>query len=85
MTIAKHKKELAEMMRLWNCGEREAIQQFLHAIYIAKGNRPDATAEFINHLPDDELARVFIAVMEYGHKELSFINPDLLAIQPIEP
>jgi hypothetical protein len=80
MTVSRYGKELAEMMKLWNCDERTTIQQFLQAIYIAKGNRPEAVAEWSKHYSNEELARQFVAVMDASRKELSFI--DLLALQP---
>lgn len=83
MMVREYKKELAEMTKMWNCkSERVAIQQFLHSIYIAKGNRPEATAGFINHLSNDDLAYVFEKTMDAGHKDLGFIN--LLELEPVK-
>ncbi len=85
MKTTAYRKELTEIMTLWNCGEREAVQKFLQSIYIAKGNKPQTAADFLNHLSDAELLRVFATVMDCGRREMSFITLDLLAIQPVEP
>ena len=82
MTICKYGKELAEMMTLWNCGEKEAAQQFLQAIYIAEGNRPNAAAEFINTLSDDELANSFSKVLDACRKVSHSDAINLLDLKP---
>lgn len=83
MIKSKYAKELAEMTEIWNCDERTAIQHFLHTIYIMRRARPISTKEFINHLSDDELVRVFTAFMDERYintdKEI-----DLLAIEPVK-
>ena len=82
MTVRKYGKELAEMSALWNCGEREAAQQFLQAHYIARGNSPKAAADFINCWNDDDLARSFVAVMASCRGESSPAEIDLLELKP---
>lgn len=82
MTVSRYGKELAEMSKLWNCGEREAAQQFLQAIYIAEGNSPETAAEFINTLSDNDLASSFSKVMDACRKT-SFSNGiNLLELKP---
>lgn len=83
MTVSRYGKELAEMMTLWNCGEKEAAQQFIQAYYILKGNRPEAAADFINTWQDDVLFCAFIAIMDDSRKQKKDI--DLLALEPVEP
>ena len=83
MTVSRYGKELAEMMTLWNCGEREAAQQFLQAYYILKGNRPEAAAECVNSWQNDVLFGSFIRVMDDLRKPPK--NTDLLPPDPVEP
>ena len=78
MTVRKYGKELAEMAALWNCGEREAAQQFLQAHYIARGNSLKAAADFISSWNDDDLSRGFVAVMEFCRGEATPAEIDLL-------
>ena len=81
MSAYRYGNELAEMMKLWNCGEREAAQQFLQAYYILKGNRP-ATTDFVNTWSDDVLFSGYVAVMDDSRKSEKDI--DLLTIQTLE-
>lgn len=81
MTVLRYGKELAEMSVLWNCGEKEAAQQFLQAYYILKGNRPEAAADSINSWSDDVLFCLYVAVMDDSRRQTNDI--DLLALEPV--
>ena len=80
MKVSRYGKELAEMMELWNCAsEREAAQIYLQAVYIDRGNRPAATADFIGTLPDEEISRGFVAMMDINRRGTNEI--DLLPLK----
>ena len=83
MAVSRYGKELAEMSKRWNCGEKEAAQQFIQAYYILKGNRPEAAADFINTWSDDVLFCAYVAVMDDSRRQKKDI--DLLALEPVEP
>ena len=83
MTVSRYGKELAEMSKRWNCGEKEAAQQFIQAYYILKGNRPEAAAECVNSWQDDVLFCAFIAIMDDSRRQWNDI--DLLTLEPVEP
>ena len=83
MTVYRYGKELSEMMKLWNCDERAAAQQLLQAYYILKGNRPSATADFVNTWSDDILLAIYVNVMDDSRRQKKDI--DLLALEPVEP
>lgn len=83
MKPIRYGKELAELTEIWNCGECEAVQHFLHAIYIARGHRPTAAAEIFKGMTDDALSRVFVEVMDETRKPRPSI--DLLDLQPVSP
>ena len=83
MTASKYAKELSEMMALWNCGEREAAQQFLHAIYISEGNKPETAAAFINTLSDEDLFRSFDKVLDTCRKVSPSSAINLLDLKPV--
>ena len=80
MTVSKYQKELAEMTRLWNCNERDAMLVFLQVIYILRGNSPEQVAGITNHLSDEHLAYCFTAFMD--DRRITSKTIDLLSIEP---